>query len=806
MNRKLKILITAIIAILVVLAVVAVISMNNRHKVVDDISEVKTQAQMIYEAGDTEGAINRMEVYCTYVYNDTEARATLGDWYMETGNGEKAYECYYIAAMNKGLVEERIPSLSVKNTEEIILAPVEDVVMEITPDVRVTKDMRLVITGHNLVPDEVYEGKITEYNRELSEEDTFYTTDWFSVDPEGKYLTMSGGFNCAIWQFKNADGEITHYAVSPNHYRVIGTYSVDVYQMARAAIPEKSVWCRVTYFDKSREAVTASPDEELTIVYGRLPGESYKAGYASYDIPDLKEGESIVYKNGKWNYVKDGQATELTDWIIPQIERGSYVMVSGSLPGRVSFARSRFADFSSEGIYTVRFDKLNPSAMGARLDDAKNLGFNSAVSRGTIALGENHFDSIYPWKDIKLCTIADGEVTSYEGDAGFSHDGSKGDVFVEIPKFYVRRVVDERYDALSISGVCHEGFEVDEAFIAPDGREVDKIYVAAYITSLDAEGRAISASDTNPVSSLSPEELSHKAKERGYSEIDYAALSALQKLFMVETGLRNSQYLYLGTCAYTMATKDGANADYPVALTSNAKTNCIVVDGKFEFEAGNSVILFDALNYDETIEEAYKNIRSVKTVIDNSDGSKSVYVSGEPMNIVIGRTAIAHTALPNGSARNVGGHTGAISTERGTVAFKYRNVENLWGNTYIYVDSVTVKDSEITLKKRTGETRTLSYKLPDAEDRELVDSMVRSVGYDIANPQVMLPDTVGNGATISTYYGDAFIDEQTDDGEYVLHYGGAWNSRACAGLFNFAVSSKKDEAYTNTSGRMMMVK
>ena len=480
-------------------------------------------------------------------------------------------------------------------------------------------------------------------------------------------------------------------------------------------------------------------------------------------------------------------------------------MIGGTLPGKVSFEKSKYATLGKDGIYTVRFDVDNPSAMGERCDDAKNLGFNAAVSQGTIALGENHFDKIYPWKDIKLCNIKDGEVVCYEGEEGFSATGENGDVFVEIPKFYVRRVSDGSYDSISVSGVCHEGFVVDEAFVKENGEEADCIYVAAYLTSINDKGEAVSVAESNIVLDYSPMQLEEAATKKGYKELDYHALAALQRLFMVETGLRNSQYLYLGTCGYTMADKNKESSDFALAMTDNVRTNCIVVDSTYNFESGNSVIIFNTDDYEKSLNRARKDVRGVKTVIENSNNTQSVYITGEPIDVMAGKTAIAHTALANGTTRSVVGHTGAISTARGTVAFKYRNMENFWGNAFVYIDSVTAQNRKVTIEKRNGKKVELGYMLPETHSSNAVNNMIRSIGYDSSNPLVMLPDKIGDGATISTYFGDAYIPTAEAD-EKVLHYGGGWNSRACAGLFNFAASSAVDEVHTNTSGRMMYIK
>ncbi len=803
MTKKLQRIVWLVIGFLIIGAIAAVVFMKTRYDVTENYGELKTEAYALYEQGNIADAIDTLEAYCTYVVTDIDAKAVLGDWYYETGSYEEAYNQYFKTAESKRALDEDVASLTVKNTSEILLYPFKEIKLEITPDVRMTKDMTLMITGHNIVPEKRNAGRIVLGEKSLTDEENYYTTEWFEIDSEGEYLTMSGGFNCAIWQFADEYGVICAEAESENEYRSTGTYRVNVYQMARATIPEDAVQCRVTYFDRKKEAVTASPYEELTIVYGRLPGESRAADFSYYEIPDLQEGEKIVLDENGWTMVTKEGSVALSDWKIPSIEKGSHIKIDGKLPGRVSFNNSVKSNFGKDGIYTIRFDSMSSSAMGERMDDAKNLGFNSAVGNGTIALGENHFDNIYPWKDMKLCAINNGNIT-YAGEADFASDGSAGDVFVEIPKFYVRRIVDERYDTISISGVKHDGFEVDPAFVTKNG-ETDKIYIAAYLTAENTSGELISASGIIPVLDLSPEKIKTKtqAKGTGFYEIDYAALSAVQKLFMVETGLRNSQYLYMGTCAYSIASAS-ENGDYFVAVSSNNNTNCINIASGHNFGQGNNVIIFNSQDYENSYEKALGDVRQVKIVRDNGDGTQAVYFTGDPIKIEGGVSAIAHVATNNGSTRSVAAHTGAVSTDRGTVSFKYRNIENLWGNAYVYIDNITVKNGVATLTDRKGEQFSLAYSLPVGQTSNPVNSMIRRLGYDPKNPTVMLPCEANGDATISTFYGDAYISGESDE-EYVLHYGGGWNSRACAGLFAFTANSTKDENHTNTTGRMMYI-
>lgn len=801
MKDKKKFIFPAIVVLLVIGVIISVFYMNNRYTVVKDTSKLKEQAMALYESGDVSSAIFKLQAYCNHVVTDIEAKTTLGDWYYETGDENTAYTMYYQAAKSKMHQDETITALSVRNTKEIVTQPFTDIVVEITPDVRYTKDMTLTITSHNLVSKESYTGKIVDMQLTLSEEENYLTTDWFPVDPEGEYLTMSGGFNCAVWQFRDGTGEICAFVESPNAYRRTDSYQTNVYQMARVVIPDEAVFARVTYFDESISDITASVEEQLTIVYGRLPGESVAANTNHYNIPDLKEGEKIVFKNNEWKMVSENGETPLSDWVIPTIEKGSYFSIDGTLPGKVSFESSTYASYDKNGIYTISFDLLNPSTVGERLDDAKNLAFNAGVGNKFLSSGENHFDNIYPWSEMKLCSIKDGEVI-YSGDSRFSTDGSSGDVFVEIPKFYSKRVIGERYETISISGEMHEGFMVDEAFVTKTG-EAEKIYIAAYLTGENENGLN-SVAEENPVLALLPHEIKEKtqAKGEGYREIDYAALSCLQKLFMVETGLRNSQYLFMGVCAYSLPSSE--SEEISIALFDKEKTNCIEIDKNNTFIEGNNIVLFNADDVDSSIAVAVGEPKKITTVIDNEDGTQSIYFSGDPVSIIKGKTAIAHVATANGTTGGVNYHTGAVSTDRGTVAFKYRHIENLWGNAYVYIDNVTVKDARATVTDRKGNKHQVLYKLPYAKD-DIFNCMVNKLGYDVEYPNIMLPCLTDSNATISTHFGDTYIDVGISGENNVLYYGGAWNTRATAGLFSFMVSDA-NERRINASGRMMYIK
>ena len=168
MGNRAKFLWIGIIAVLSIVAVCLNIHMKNKHDLIEDVAEIKKQAMELYKNGDIDEAISSMDVYCQHVITDIEAKAVLGDWYLEAGQEDVAYSKYYEAALSRVYTEEKMPALTVKNTEEILLEPIDEFVIQITPDVRMTKDMTLTITSHNLVPKGKSEGRVDGYDPKLT--------------------------------------------------------------------------------------------------------------------------------------------------------------------------------------------------------------------------------------------------------------------------------------------------------------------------------------------------------------------------------------------------------------------------------------------------------------------------------------------------------------------------------------------------------------------------------------------------------------------------------------------------------------
>ena len=142
--------------------------------------------------------------------------------------------------------------------------------------------------------------------------------------------------------------------------------------------------------------------------------------------------------------------------------------------------------------YGIRHSLDSGISVCERLGDARGAHFDFLVEDEWQNGGVNDFDRFYPWSEMRLCNISvhDGKREFiYEDDPRFSLDGSSGNVMVEIPKFYVKRTVADGYEEVWISGVRHDGYEIEPVFVK-SGKELEHVYISAYLGSVSTENAA----------------------------------------------------------------------------------------------------------------------------------------------------------------------------------------------------------------------------------------------------------------------------------------------------------------------------
>lgn len=808
-GKKKKALIEMIVIGILLLSILLLMLLQEEQPAT--VSDRLRAGQKCYAAGDWAGAIWHLRLYCQSEADDPDAYTLLGDSYLAHGQKELADAAYRQAA------RLQIPAANELNEQQRLLAlghEVDQMIVQIEPAVRYTRGMTISFFGstENLAPAERIQGRVNRTKEALISDPGCRTTAWFPVRTEMKHLFLTGNFNCAAWQFRDAEGNIQ--LVDHNlDFLALATVRFSSPTYDTVEIPENAVSARVMYMDASH--VNAAMDnDEIIIGYGTLPvGRSDTETY-TYEIPDLLEGQYIRYEQDEWT-LWDGECLKELDWISPEIHAGTLLAIDGELCGRVTVSNTEPTIPQADPMleYGVRFDIASGMAIGQRLGAARGMRFDCVIAGEWLHGSHNDFDNAWPWCGIRRCNISvadDGSRTFiYEGEPGFALDGSAGNVMVKIPRFYVKRAVCDGFEEIWVSGYAHEGYQLEPMFIGADGQALDAVYIAAYMGA-EQDERIISAAGTYPTLMLPYGQTLRMAENNGagFSEASFLLYSALQKLFLVEVGTLDSSSVFAGDtvqCYFydtedvtdsCLAAEDAVHAN-TVTLYDNHNTQKIV--------AGASVALLTDWG---TYRSGNAIQREVLTV-SRSDGRVYVTFDGDPIDIVAGITAISGIPARTGKTDDLDYHTGTLSANDGHSSFRYRFIENLYGSALVMLDNdAYMEDGTFWYEMQNGSAVCLNASIAvqptDLSNYRIInESCVRTMTYDAENPTVMLPATVGNGASVHTGYGDYWMWRAPSDRRYFL-YGGAGDNGKAAGLFQYRAIVYSDEtAHSFYSARIM---
>lgn len=683
----------------------------------------------------------------------------------------------------------------------------------IKPKQNILKHQSLTILGKNLYTGEYDLGHLRFGRAKLypSDSEAYRTTRWFPVlASQGKSLVLSGtGHNRSTWQFKTSKGSIITKAGLPQKYKEPS----DVNQnktFSIVAIPENAQFARV-YYACINEDDNNSLDSRIQIEYGRVPTNYEPFQSRQILLPDMTYSDTIYYEKGEWFLNHDSKTKSLK--LEPlAVQAGNSLFVEQDTFQLEAIWSNQKQDKITSGIYGIRWNIHDPNPVCERIGDGTSLHFNYKIDDTDATPYQNDFDRIYPWSDIRVCSVhikkGGKRAIIYEGEEGFKRDGSVGNIMVEIPKFYCKREVIDDYEYLWISGTSRDGFTLDPSFITKQG-VVEHIYIGTYLSRIKNK-KLMSVSNSYPLIKKSPRKLREIIEDpRGFTECDLLSILTVQRLYLVETAVLDSQSLFTGNVLLPYLLKDKSTSYYGVKTES--ATNRIFVERTAmteRFRVGDAVSVIGSWKDYKNKPEVYQR---VITHIKSRRHTLEISFTGEPVEIIKGDTGITCIPCRNGETDRIPYHTGSIDGKNGHASFKYRGIENLWGNVFILLDNAFVRNSQLYVTYPTGNTVRINYPLP-VQTVELslqqfndpVSITVKKMGYDQENPLIPFPCEIGNGATTYSYYCDAWYNLGKEDVTYVLVYGGAWDNKGYAGIFNFRATFTEDQAIPCNGARMML--
>ncbi len=827
------VIVTVVIGILLCVGIVIYGTHKKGNSVTYDRNEMLEHAHKFYEEGDIKKAVSQMEYYCLNRDDVFEEEMELAGWYEELGDEVNSIKTYRLAV---GMADYAENEISVN--EPFYHVGSDSVSLRIEPVVGFTKNMELIFKGEDITPEGYDIGKVNGIRDELTDDKGCRTTPWTEVDKSKGSVILTGDMNCAVWQFMNAKGEIQkiedlYYeetdedqeepteSEGENVICNMGSIELKNRSYSMMEIPEDAIKCRVTYADESIDGRTFSDSRGIIMFYGNMLQGYSDSGASSCAIPDLDSSQSIVYEDGKWSLYVNGSYMQDLDIVLPVIYDGAGIFMQGDVCGKVIVEeKGERSVGNTDAEYGIEFSTSRGISVGRRLGDAVGMHFDYCVDRDFIGGTGNDFDSAYPWSEMKTCDI-------------------EGNTMVSIPKFYVKRIQNGDTEQIWISGTRHEGYVLDPVFM-DNGMEKDRVYVGAYTGAFE-DGALVSKDGTYPAVNMKYDEMRDMARKNGegFRAMGYNLYSALQKLFIVETGCLDSTSLLAGEqdLYYYSQIKDYNNKNTAIALQSVQGSNKIVVNdfgATQKFEEGSSVVFlntsdgWNALekaggpNGTDEVEEADEDdditaisggaCREIVSV-ESDGGHIEITFDGPPIEIRAGETVIASYPSKTGKTNGITYCTGYLTANNGRHGFKYRNIENIYGGEMIMLGAdAYIRDGAFFFTDGNGDEQELNAFIPEqtmgldggiSDHNNTNDICIKKMSYDEEYPTVMIP--VEFGASTYSHYGDYYYYKSADDKkEYYLCVGDPMNSKRAGGLFEMRAIIDSDEfARYYCGGRLM---
>lgn len=433
--------------------------------------------------------------------------------------------------------------------------------------------------------------------------------------------------------------------------------------------------------------------------------------------------------------------------------------------------------------YGVRWAGTS-STVCERLGNA--VGLIANAHKGSTQSVRNDFDNIYPWSDIKTCNIdADGNVLAYLGDSSFRRDGTNGDVMVEIPKFYYRRIKTGTAEEFWICASKLPGYELHPLFI-DNGKEVSRVFhsvynASSYTDETDNKVKLQSITGAQPRVRTTRASFRTYARNKGaiWGIEDISCINALQLLYLVEYANTNSQSV-LGFGAAGLAYSANHKA---LEETTNGNTIAISSEYKNVYKLGQRIEIGTVLGTNNKTTTP----RTITNITTNEEaGQTTITFDGDPINIAVG-DIMWNVAPLNGSCDALNGKSGWLAgennyTER-VADVNYRGIEGFHAKLFRFIDGVNIKDRVVYYANSIadyadgvydGKYRAVGYSNAEA------DGYVSAFGYDKEAPWVMFPSAAEGESW--TFFPDRYYQ---NTGERLLMLGCSWAYVGNAGAFSF---------------------
>jgi hypothetical protein len=438
---------------------------------------------------------------------------------------------------------------------------------------------------------------------------------------------------------------------------------------------------------------------------------------------------------------------------------------------RKQFARA--SDVIVHDVYGVSWDK-GASPTLTRTDKAIGLVANAGVGDQVV---QNDFDNIPVYKAIHEV------IDDY------------GNVFVRIPKLYIRKTDTENLKTWQVCGTKRPGFYLPWCFWDfVNDRELPYIDVGKYKASLSPDNKLESKPHTFPLRNRNIVQFRDYAKANGpgYQQLDIHVVDVLRTLFFVEFATLNSQAIMQG---YT--TGQYSDSHQAVVAESNTK-RIIIADAQANlYRVGQYISIGTSLGGNQIAVD-----REITAIDVYNDDNKAIHFDGNPVDIAVGNI-VYNTVWKNGFSSGIAASSGCIVANDGKYPCMYRGIESPFSDMWQFVDGVNINNNQAWVCKDASQYISNVFASPYEQVGYVnhnANGYIQTMGYDHQLPILELPTSITGATTPTQYYCDYYYQ---DTGQRIARFGGIWYSGSNAGISYWNLNYSSGASNLSIGGRLL---
>ena len=310
-----------------------------------------------------------------------------------------------------------------------------------------------------------------------------------------------------------------------------------------------------------------------------------------------------------------------------------------------------------------------------------------------------------------------------------------------------------------------------QAFIGSSGQVLDKIYIAAYDAGYDGTSKATSVAGAHPEVRRTRTSFRTIAKARGtgWQLLDIAMMcDIMQFLFVIEFATLHCQNIINGVTSLSYT------ATHAAAFTELAANRIVIPNAQAAaYVVGQSIEIGTSQGGGQIAKG-----RVITEITPIADGINTALVfDGEAVDVTQGNLVYSAGWIAGGADSVVASSGSATSNSSGKSPFKWRGIENAWGNVFQWIDGVNITDLQAWVSANPAEYDDTTVDVPYKKLNFVngnADGYVKTIGEDINYPWARFPTEAGASAT--TYYSDYYYQNA---GLRACYLGGIFSNGAC---------------------------